>query len=169
MKTQTFFLLILIAPFLYGEEIATQRTAEESAQKYLTAFFHGDLETAAELSHPETLENLKEAYLQQVATGAIPEKEFRNQLGVPDDKELNSIDPNYLFIKLQELNRSGAPPGYHEAMKKTTVTVKSSERSAEGLVMVVLTVVTPTKNGESVQESPIYLKEHDGKFLVVMP
>ena len=169
MKIRTFFLLMLVVPLLYGQETSPQLEAEECAQKYLTAFFHGDLDTAAKLSHPETLENLKEAYLQQVAIGAIPENEFRKELAIPVDEELTSIDPGYFFVKLQEINRSGAPPGYNEAMEKTTVAVKSSEMSAEGLVKVTLVVVTPTRNGDSAQESPIYVKKHDGKFLVVMP
>jgi hypothetical protein len=171
MITKISFLILsaLLSSSLFASDSDSLKSAEIIAQEYLTAFYHGELKTAADLTHPEMLLKTKRDFLKKAESGALDDSPFGEFVASKEFGELLSIPPGELFIKIQELSRSAAPPQATEAMKKARITVVSSESPSDSMVKVVLNVFVPTASGGREQNSPVYLRKFRDEYRVTVP
>lgn len=169
MKYTLTFLLFLFALGLSAQEKDSLAEAERVAQEYLTAFYHGDLQTAAELTHPELLAKTKRDFLQKAQAGLLDDSPFAEYVSSMAFGELMQVPSRTLFIRIQELSRAAAPVQATEAMQMAQISLVSSERTSETLVQVVLNVVVPTAKGGREQDSPVYLKKFHDDYRVTVP
>ena len=169
MKISTLIFLLLFSSGLYANDAETLANAEIVAQNYLAAFYHGDLKTAVDLTHPEMLTKLKRDFLARAESGALEDTEFSEYLESVEFAELLNMRPADLFVTIQEISRSRAPANSIEAMKKATVTIGSSEQASKDVVLVTLKVLVPTPSGGMEKDSPVYLKIFHDEYRVTMP
>lgn len=165
--------ILLLAVFLLGglkaDDTDSLADAERVARQYLTAFYTGDLETAARLTHPELLAKTKRDFLQKAQAGMLDDSPFGEFVTSMEFGELMQIPSSNLFVKIQELSRASTPPQAIEAMQMAQINVVSSERVSEALVQVLLNVVVPTAKGGREQDSPVYLKKFNDDYRVTVP
>jgi len=171
MKTKCSIVLLMAfcCVAVYAQESDTLAGAEGVALEYLTAFYHGDLQTAAELTHPELLAKTKREFLQRAQAGLLEGTPFSEFVSSMDFDKLMQIPSSRLYVNIQELSRAAAPPQAIEAMQMAQITVISSEAVSETLVKVNLNVVVPTAKGGREQISPVYLKKFHDDYRVTEP
>jgi hypothetical protein len=116
--------------------------AESTAHQYMTAFFRGDIRTAAALTHPDTLSRLKKSVLAQ-------EKETARGVA--------NLDPQEFYVAVVQADRKRDMRSA-EAMKDASVVVVSSQVLPDGGVVVKLRVTTPTLASTMTQESGLTLQ-----------
>ena len=144
--------------------------AEKIAEEYLSAFYQGDLNKAAELTHPDQLNTLKLALLSEINSGRLPEQEFRSMAEISDEKELDTLSPKFFFITMQKANRKGSPAEFLNSMKNAKIKASKSNILSSGLIEVLLSVTSLRPDGnESTQQTPIYVKRDGDAFKVTMP
>jgi hypothetical protein len=143
---------------------------EKIAQKYMTAFFRGDLELSFSLMHPDVLEKQKssiiEAYdnAKKDGNGEKFRKSFHN---IDDLDSTLQLPAKEFFIFLTKRDRERAPEQYKEAMKNTVVRVLGSSSLENDGVSVSLEVTTPTKSGPHKQSTGLVLSKYDDNWRVV--
>ncbi len=149
-----------------AEEVGTRAAeAEAVAPRYLTAFFHSDLRTAASLTHPETLQQLKSAFGQERAAAAAggKEAEFLAQYGM--EPRPISILPTSTWLRLAA--SAGRSHVEVAAMKAMTITVKDSKRTNGERVAVTLVITAPAATGTQTQDAGLSLALVDGLWKVI--
>ncbi len=171
MKTRwpKILLLLLFSAGLSADESGSLADAESVAREYLTAFYTGDLQTAADLTHPELLARTKRDFLQKARAGLLDDTPLGEYVSSMEFGELMQVPPATLFVEIQELSRASAPLQAVEAMSMAQISVVSSERTADDLVRVILNVVVPTAKGGREQDSPVYLKKMHDEYRVTTP
>ena len=148
----------------------TTASAEETAKEYMTAFFHGDLRTAASLTHPSTLDAIKTSFLKElkVATNEAGEPVTPADYGLTYSlAELRELRAEVLYVAVLEADRK-RDPAFAEAMRDAKVEVAGSRNSADGMTIVQLRILTPGGNGELVsQEAGLMLRTSGMQWRVV--
>ena len=161
-------LILSVLSGLTAEERDTRVTeAETVAQQYLTAFFHSDLRTAASLTHPETLQQLKSTFGQEraAAVAAGKEAEFLAQFGMAASTDLDALNPTDLYVAVAGgLRRS--QPEVVAAMKAALITVKDSKRTGDEGAVVTLVITAPAATGTQTQDARLSLALVGGQWRV---
>jgi len=142
--------------------------AERTAQVYMTAFFSGDVRTAADLTDTRTLERIRESFLNELLK-ADPESEKAILAtfgpGVTTAK-LAQMDVKSLYIALTLADHRKNPKVF-EAMRRTHIEILGSAPSASGGVTVRFRITTPPAPFPTSRESGLILKQVEGKWKVV--
>jgi hypothetical protein len=124
--------------------------AETVAVSYMTAFFHGDVQTAANLTHQETLENLRSTYLRELdkAQAEGREQQFLEEAGVRvDSTTLRNMGVHDLYVTLVGSNQKKGRPEQLRAMQRAVVSAESSKMLNADEVAVRLKIVIPGDKG----------------------
>lgn len=146
------------------------RDAEQVAQVYMTAFFHGDAMTAASQLHPESLEKIEVAIVEEVEkakkTGTT--KELLSQLGFElDAVELLKMNSYQIYGEIIKSNHLKAGQAASQAMKAATVEVVKTDLINPNKATVYLRIKIP-KNGQFIsQDAAISLLRVSGSWKVV--
>ena len=124
--------------------------AERVAREYMTAFFQGDFERAAKLTHPDTLATLKQNFLIQLeqAQREGRQSELLKEIGVKEDvRTLRNMNPHDLYITLVRSNQKRGNSDAMKSMSKTRVEVLSSEFLGADQAAVRLRITIPADDG----------------------
>ena len=124
--------------------------AERVAKEYMTAFFHGDFERAAKLTHPDTLATLKQNFLIQLeqAQRGGRQSELLKEIGVKEDvRTLRNMSPQDLYVTLVRSNQERGTSDAMKSMSKTSVEVISSELLGTDQAAVRLRIKIPADDG----------------------
>ncbi len=143
--------------------------AEGVATSYMTAFFHGDMETAANLTHQDTLENLKRTYLLELDKAQSEDRiqQFLAKAGVKSDPNtLRQMSPHDLFVTLVGSNQKRASDATLQAMKHTVVKVERSELVSPNVASVHLKILIPKETGTVNQSGGLLLAKQGGIWRV---
>jgi len=143
--------------------------AEAVAKRYMTAFFHGDMQTAAGLMHQETLENLKKVYLSELdkaqAEGRV--QQFLAEAGVKMDVDtLRSMNAHDLYVTLMGSNQKRAPLAFLQAAQRAVVNIDGSELLSANEASVRLKISIPTNKGVINQIGGLVLEKNGGVWRV---
>jgi hypothetical protein len=143
--------------------------AERAAKIYMTAFFHGDLQTAASLTHPETLDSIRSSLLGDLAktndkTGKpVTPADFGLELSLD---EIHKLSAEAIYVAMLEADHK-RDPAMFEAMKQTQVEVLSSQITPDGKAIVRLKIITPTRTSTSSQDSGLMLRLSNSQWKVL--
>jgi hypothetical protein len=142
--------------------------AERAAEQYMTAFFHSDLRTAASLTHPETLQQIKSAFTQawEEAKASGKEAEFLGKSGIEPSTDLRALDLIDFYVTVVGGSRRSAADAT-TAMKATAVAVSGSELAEAERVAVTLAITTPAGGASRTQESKLLLARVNGQWKVL--
>jgi hypothetical protein len=160
-----FTLLLWFCAFLNNVNAQSNLSgAEEVAKTYLTAFFHGDMEVAANLTHQDTLEKLKKNILLDLekaqSEGRV--QQFLDEAGIKSSPDkFRQMSAHNLFITLVGDNQKRASAAELQAMKRTVVNVEQSELVNANEVSVRLKILLPADRG-TVNQSAILLFAKQG-------
>ena len=170
MRTLILGLISLVGTIAVAAAQADARIpdAEKAAEQYMSAFFHGDLKTAASLAHPQTLEDIKTAFTREraAASAAGTEAEFLAKSGIAASTDLDALDLVDFYVTVVSGSRHSTSEAV-AAMKTTVVAVKGSERTEGGAAVVTLAITTPAAGGTRTIESRQLLRMIDGQWKVV--
>ncbi len=123
-------LLCISSTTLSAQEARQIEAPEEVATRYMTAFFHGELEVAASLLGPGILDPLKSTLKHQLDTAPSRDRSaFLEQLGYASVEEFVKTPPKEIFIRMTRLNGI-ASPAFAERAKKATIAVDRTEEIA---------------------------------------
>jgi hypothetical protein len=114
----------------YAHSQSDLRVAESVAIEYMTAFFRGDFEKAAKLTHPDTLATLKQTFIAKLdqAQAEGRQSELLKEIGIKADaRTLRSMNPDDLYVTIVKSNQKRGSNDALKGMARTTVEVVSSE------------------------------------------
>ena len=152
-----------------GAQSSVAPEAERVAKVYMTAFFAGDLKTAADLMDPKTLERMRESFLGELVKVSDPDTEnaILANLGLAKTTaELSKVDARTLYIATTMADQRRNPQVL-EAMKLTRVEVLGSEPNPAGGVTVRFRIIAPANAGTSSKESGLLMRQVLGDWKVV--
>ncbi len=104
--------------------------AERVAKDYMTAFYQGDFEKAAQLTHPDTLATLKRTFLVKLERAQAEGRQsaLLKEIGVKEDVAiLRRMPPQELYVTLVKSNQKRGASDALKHMSKTKVEILSSE------------------------------------------
>ena len=164
-----FKLVILFLGFtLFADQAHCQSDlagAERVAKEYMTAFFRGDFEKAAKLTHPDTLATLKQTFLVKLeqAQAEGRQGELLEEIGVKVDvRTLRSMNPHDFYVTIVKSNQKrGNSDALKAMMNKAQVEVISSELLNANQAAVRLKVKTPAGDGADNRIGGLLLSRHD--------
>lgn len=142
--------------------------AERAAQVYMTAFFAGDVKTAADLTDTRTLERIRESFLTELLK-ADPESEkaiLANFGTGATTAKLAQMDTKSLYVALTEADHRKNPRVF-EAMKRAHIEVLGSAPNPSGGVTVRFRITTHVNGFPTSKESGLMMKQVLGKWKVV--
>src|SRR4030095_1482590 len=145
---------------------AQRSDAERTAQVYMTAFFSGDVKTAADLTDTRTLERIRESFLADLLR-ADPESEkaILASFGAEvTTAALSQMDAKSLYIALTEADHRKNPQVF-EAMKRTQIEFLGSAPNPSGGIIVRFRI--KTVGGPASRESGLILRQVQGEWKVV--
>jgi hypothetical protein len=125
-------------------------SAERVATEYMTAFYRGDFDRAAKLTHPDTLATLKQSFLIQLeqARREGRQNDLLNAIGVKENiRTLRSMNPHDLYVTLVKSNQKRGNSDAMKSMSKTRVEVLSSEMLGADQAAVRLRIKIPANDG----------------------
>ena len=142
-------IVILIAVLTLFVEVVSGQTdlskAEQVAQNYMSAFLRGDIEMAADLTHPETLAALRKSFINQLdqANAEGRQEAFLKELGVQHDvNTLRRMNPRDLYVTIVRSNQNSGQNTVLKAMKESKVQIEKSELLNPGEAAVQLKIIT---------------------------
>ncbi len=165
---------LLLAALLLSNVALSQETrasqAEVVAAQYLTAFFQGDLPTAASLTHPDTLNLVKSSFLEELRTaksaGGKPVTPADYGLSL-STHELSELNAEALYVAVLEADRR-RDPAFSKAMRRARIEVSDSREAPDSAMIVTLQVMSPTADGgASTQETSLLLRQSNSTWKVV--
>jgi hypothetical protein len=113
MRTHILRLFSLVCTMAVAAAHAGSRVpeAEKVAERYMTAFFHSDLKTAASLAHPQTLQDIKTAFTREraAASAAGKEAEFMAKSGIAASTDLDALDLVDFYVTVVGSSRHSTP------------------------------------------------------------
>jgi hypothetical protein len=124
--------------------------AERVAKDYMTAFFRGDFEKAAKLTHPDTLATLKQSFLVKLdqAQAEGRQSELLREIGIKVDvRSLRSMNPHDFYVTIIKSNQKRGNFGALKAMNRTKVEVVGSELLNANEAAVRLRIKIPADDG----------------------
>ena len=159
-----FFGLLLAVGTVESQELRI-RDAERSADEYMTAFFQGDFETAAALTHPDTLTLIQTKFFAELSSGNTTPSDVGLSLSLD---ELRALSAEALYVAVLQADRK-RNPGFSEAMREAArVEVIGSRETPDGQVIVRLKMVTPSGPGSThTQEGGLILRMAGSRWKVV--
>ena len=154
IRLSHFGIVVLLMCFAVNADIAHCQSdlsgAERVAQDYMTAFFRGDFEKAAKLTHPDTLATLKQTFLVKLDQAQTEgrQSELLKELGVKVDvRTLRSMNPRDFYVTIVKSNQKRGDSDALKAMNRTKVEVVSSELLNANEAAVRLIISNPAKEG----------------------
>jgi len=177
MRIKVFSVALLFFVSLFLFNISTAKAAdgksgqagmEDVAKNYMTAFFLGDISTAVNYMHPETLKELRRSFLSELdkAKAEGQEAQFLAKMNVKKDaKTLKKLNSKELFVVLVGSDHRKNENAFL-AMKKTTVEVVNSKILPSGEAIVQLKITSPTGNGTKSQGGGLLLAKIGGEWKV---
>ena len=161
-------LLLLSASAQSAISNPSQSDVETTAKTHMTAFFRGDIRTASNYMHPDTLSALRAALLRDLdnAIAAGKEGELLAQMNLKQNAQtLRSLSPKEPYVVLVESDHRKNEKAFR-AMEGTIVTVVNSTFLQSGEAIVRLTITTPTPSGTKTQDGSLLLAKADGEWKV---
>lgn len=176
IKALSVAILFFVSLFLFmnastaetADRNSGQSGMEDVAKNYMTAFFLGDMSTAANYMHPETLNELRRSFLRELdkAKAAGQEGPFLAQMNVKKDgKALKKLNSKELYVILVGSDHRKNENAFQE-MRKTTVEAVSSKILPSGEAIVQLKMTSPTKSGTQAQGGGLLLSKIGGEWKV---
>ncbi len=162
------FLLFIRSPASSADIRATRSEIEKIAKSYMTAFFIGDIRTAANQMHPDTLNELQQAFLGKLteARQAGQERQFLSQMNLKETAEtLRKLSSLELYITLVEGDHRKDEKLFEE-MKKTRVEVMDCRILKENEAIVYLKITTPLRKGTKTQNGSLLLLKYGTEWKV---
>ncbi len=163
-------LLFLLSHATQAENGGSDITPESVAINYMSAFFKGDVVTAARLTHRSTLEKLRNGFLaiyeQAKAKGQGPQF-LRDQVNADDIDLVKRWSLEEVYVKLQEANRLKASRSAQKAMKQTVVTFVKKEHIDRNSVRVFMTINIPRGNNPIIQNAVCEVAKDNGRWKVI--
>jgi hypothetical protein len=138
--------------------------AERVAKDYMTAFFRGDFEKAAKLTHPDTLATLKQTFLVKLdqAQAEGRQSEMLKEIGVQVDvKILRKMNPQDFYVTIVQSNRKRGNSDALKAMNRTKVEVVGSELLNADEAAVRLKITNPAKDGVDNRAGGLLLRRYN--------
>ncbi len=163
-------LLFLLNGAALAEDSAADLPPERVAVKYMSAFFKGDVVTAANLTHRSTLETLRNGFLaiyEQARAAGQGQQFLRDQVNTDDIGVVKKWSLVEVYVKLQEANRLKASRSAQEAMKKTVVTFVKKENFDKNTVRVFMTINIPRGNNPIIQNAACDVAKDNGTWKVL--
>lgn len=161
--------LVFISSLVSAAESKTNLAEiEKIAASYMTAFFQGDISIAANLTHPDTLNELQRSFLAELdrAKQADQERAFLSQMAVNESgQKLREMTALELYITLVGSDHKRDPKAFEE-MKKTKVEVINSKMQNANEAIVYLKIMTPTQSGTKTQNSGLLLSRSGTEWKV---
>lgn len=163
------FVILLVCIAVYANIANSQSdltSAERVAREYMTAFYRGDFDRAAKLTHPDTLATLKQAFLIQLeqAQREGRQSELLNEIGVKEDvRTLRSMNPHDLYVTLVKSNQKRGNSDAMKSMSKTRVEILSSEMLGLDQAAVRLRIKVPAETGIETRAGGLLLSRY-GKY-----
>ncbi len=145
------------------------RVAERVAKEYMTAFFRGDFEKAAKLTHPDTLATLKHTFLAKLdqARAEGRQSELLKEIGVTVDvRTLRSMNPHDFYVTIVKSNQKRGRNEALKAMDRTTVEVVSSELLNDNEAAVQLKIKIPSDDGVDSRAGGLLLRRSEKSWRV---
>ena len=145
--------------------------AERVAKVYMTAFFAGDVRTAADLTDPKTLERTRETFFAELVKVTDPdtEKNILANVGLARTTvELSKVDAKTLYIAITE-SEHRINPQVFETMRRSRVESLGSVPNPAGGVTVQARILAPASAGAkaSTKEFGLLMRQVLGDWKVV--
>lgn len=147
----------------YAHSQSDLRVAERVAIEYMTAFFRGDFEKAAKLTHPDTLATLKQTFIAKLnqAWAEGRQSELLKEIGVKADAgTLRSMSPADLYVTIVKSNQKRGSNDALKGMDRTTVEVVSSELLNANEAAVRVKIKIPAHDGVDSRAGGLLLRRH---------
>ena len=157
----------LLSDFAHSQ--SDLRVAERVAKEYMTAFFRGDFEKAAKLTHPDTLATLKNTFLAKLdqAQAEGRQNELMKEIGVTVDVQtLRSMSPHDFYVTLVKSNQKRGRNDALKTMNRTTVEVVSSEQLDDNEAAVQLKIEIPADDGVDIRAGGLLLRRYKKSWRV---
>ena len=148
----------------YGNGQSELPGAERVAKDYMTAFFQGDFEKAAKLTHPDTLATLKQIFIVKLdqAQAEGRQRELLKEIGVQVDvKTLRSMNPHDFYVTIVKSNQKRGNREALKAMNRTKVEVVSSELLNANEAAVRLKITIPADGGVDNRAGGLLLRRYN--------
>ena len=145
------------------------RSAERVAKEYMTAFFRGDFEKAATLTHPDTLANLKQTFLAKLdqAEAEGRQSKLLKDIGIKVDvKTLRSMNPHDFYVTIVKSNQKKGGNEALKAMDRTKVEVVDSQQLSAKEAAVQVKIKIPADDGVDTREGGLLLRRHKNYWRV---
>jgi hypothetical protein len=164
------FLLLLFGRFSGVVQAQGELSeAENVAKMYVTAFFHGDMETAANLTLQETLDTFRQTFVQELDKAQSEGRlhEFLAETGLESDPNaLRKMNSHDLFVVVVGSNQKRGKSSALQAMKRTIVDVEGSKKLNENEASVRFKIVIPAETGPINQSGGLLLVRQDKTWRV---
>ena len=147
----------------YAHSQSDLRVAEKIAIEYMTAFFRGDFEKAAKLTHPDTLATLKQTFIAKLdqAQAEGRQSELLKEIGVKNDaRAMRSMSPHDFYVTIVKSNQKRGRNDALKAMDRTTVEVVSSELLNANEAAVRVKIKIPADDGVDNRAGGLLLRRY---------
>jgi hypothetical protein len=169
LRSPTFCVAILFVPLVALGQVKAPSAAEQVARAYMSAFYTGDFQTAANLADPVTIDKVHDLFFAELAKveGTEHEKGFLAHHGIARPiAEIKAMAPKALYVTLAAGRQLNGPRTV-EAMRATLVEVASSEMTPGGGAIVHLRTTMPAGQEPSSQVSGLSLRLVSSEWKVV--
>ena len=152
---------IMHADYAHGQSDLS--SAERVAEDYMTAFFRGDFEKAAKLTHPDTLATLKQSFLIKLnqARAEGRQSELLSEVGIQVDvRTLRSMTPHDFYVTIIKSNQKRGNTDALKAMNRTKVVVVGSQLLNANQAAVRLKIIIPADDGVDRRDGGLLLSRY---------
>jgi hypothetical protein len=136
----------------------------------MEAFFHGDIERTATLTHEKTLRGFADIYLRELdkAQAEGREQRFLAEAGVKTDAQaLRKMSIHDLYVTVVVSNQKRVSPEGLAAMQRTVVSVERSELLNPNEVAVQLKIIIPADQGNVTQTGKLLVGKQGDLWRVI--
>ena len=135
--------------------------AERVAKDYMTAFYRGDFEKAAKLTHPDTLATLKLSFLAKLDLAQGRQSEMLREMGIKVDiRTLRSMNPHDFYVTIIKSNQKRGNTDALKTMNRTKVEVIGSELVNANEAAVRLRIKNPADDGVNSRAGGLLLSRY---------
>jgi hypothetical protein len=169
LRSISFCFAILFVHHVALAQAKAPPAAEQVARAYMSAFYTGDFQTAANLADPVTIDKVHDIFLAELAKveGTEQEKGFLAHHGIARPlAEVKAMTPKALYVTLAAGRQLNGPKTV-EAMRATLVEVESSEMTPGGGAIVHLRITMPAGQAPSSQVNGLSLRLVASEWKVV--
>ena len=153
----------------YAHSQSELRVAERVAKEYMAAFFRGDFEKAAKLTHPDTLATLKHTFIAKLdqAQADGRQRELLKEIGVTVDAgTLRSMSPHDFYVTIVKSNQKRGRNEALRTMDRTRVEVVNSEMLNDNEAAVQLKIKIPADDGIDSRAGGLLLRRYKKSWRV---